>query len=162
MKPQAFEISELVKMFLNDELRLPEMQRKYVWSAPKVRDLIDSIYRDYPSGSILMWRVTELPETREAAIEPEEGKSAFSQKLLLLDGQQRITSLASIMTGKPIRVKDGEEVTERNIDLVFNLDHPERLSSSYGGLDQLNAAAGDDSKTSFFQINSKKIENLPN
>jgi uncharacterized protein with ParB-like and HNH nuclease domain len=37
------------------ELQLPEMQRRYVWRAPLLRDLLDSLYRGYPSGSILVW-----------------------------------------------------------------------------------------------------------
>src|SRR5207245_10642418 len=103
MKPQSLDIKQLVDMYLNDELRLPEMQRKYVWTAPKVRDLVDSIYRDYPSGSILMWKQDILPETRPTAIQTDLDKSLYSEKILLLDGQQRITSLASIITGPPIR-----------------------------------------------------------
>src|SRR5947209_5262710 len=110
MKPQSLEIRQLVDMYLSDELKLPEMQRKYVWTSPKVRDLIDSIYRDYPSGSILMWKQEILPETRQTAIQTDRDKSVFSEKLLLLDGQQRITSLASVITGRPIRVREGDQI----------------------------------------------------
>ena len=47
-------VRDLVGMIERGELRLPEMQRRYVWRAPRVRDLLDSLYRGYPSGSILV------------------------------------------------------------------------------------------------------------
>ena len=45
---------ELVDKVLRNEIRLPEMQRGYVWKSTQVRDLIDSLYRGYPAGNILM------------------------------------------------------------------------------------------------------------
>src|SRR5206468_10560498 len=48
-------VGNLVEMVRNGELRLPEMQRRYVWPATRVRDLLDSLYRGYPSGTILVW-----------------------------------------------------------------------------------------------------------
>src|SRR5438309_5096689 len=163
MKPQSLDIKQLVDMYLNDELRLPEMQRKYVWAAPRVRDLIDSIYRDYPSGSILMWRVDQLPETRGVPIKSDNEKTVFTEKLLLLDGQQRLTSLASIMTGKPIRVKEGDEIVERRVDLYFNLEHPDkvnpRVEDSNGGY---VPSEDDESKNTLFQLRNSKISNVSN
>ena len=46
-------VNQLVGMIERGELRLPEMQRRYVWRTTRVRDLLDSLYRGYPSGSIL-------------------------------------------------------------------------------------------------------------
>lgn len=102
-------ISKLIDYYVDGELLLPEMQRKYVWKSTQIRDLIDSIYRDYPSGSILLWETDILPETRATSLKVDN-KQNFGQKFLLLDGQQRITSLATIMTGHPIRIKEGGEV----------------------------------------------------
>jgi uncharacterized protein with ParB-like and HNH nuclease domain len=48
-------VKDLVGMIERGELRLPEMQRRYVWRSTRVRDLLDSLYRGYPSGSILVW-----------------------------------------------------------------------------------------------------------
>lgn len=129
MKPQASEIQELIDMLLDKQLILPEMQRKYVWSSTKVRNLIDSIYRDYPSGSILMWKTDLLPETRAAAIEGNLEGAFLTEKLLLLDGQQRITSLATVMTGHPIRVKEGDQVVEKPVEVYFNIEHPDLESN---------------------------------
>ena len=60
MEPTNRSIGSLLEMFLNRELLLPEMQRKYVWAQTQARDLLDSIYRDYPSGSILIWETEYL------------------------------------------------------------------------------------------------------
>jgi uncharacterized protein with ParB-like and HNH nuclease domain len=48
-------VGELVDMINRGELRLPELQRRYIWPATRVRDLLDSLYRGYPSGTILVW-----------------------------------------------------------------------------------------------------------
>jgi uncharacterized protein DUF262 len=52
-------VEELVGMIERWELRLPEMQRRYVWRPTRVRDLLDSLYRGYPSGAILLWETDE-------------------------------------------------------------------------------------------------------
>ena len=113
-------VKELVNKVKRKELLLPEMQRKYVWPATRVRDLLDSLYRDYPSGNILVWETDEDITTRELSVLPDQTPTT-SSKLLLLDGQQRITSLASILTGEPVQVRN----RKRPIDILFNLEHPE-------------------------------------
>ena len=124
MEPTNRKIQALVDMFLVQELLLPEMQRKYVWRATQVRDLIDSIYRDYPSGSILIWETDNLPEVKTHAFE-KTSQLPIGKRLLLLDGQQRVTSLASILTGHPVRIKEGTKIKEKFVDIYFNIDHPE-------------------------------------
>ena len=52
-------VDELVGMMECSELRLPEMQRLYVWRLTKVRDLLDSLNRGYPYGAILLWETDE-------------------------------------------------------------------------------------------------------
>src|SRR6202051_3268891 len=92
-------VEELVSMIERGELRLPEIQRQYVWRATRVRDLLDSLYRGYPSGSILMWETDEPIPTRDFAIAQEN--TAFAGRKLLLDGQQRLTSLTAVLNGEP-------------------------------------------------------------
>jgi uncharacterized protein with ParB-like and HNH nuclease domain len=53
-------VEELVGMIERGELRLPEMQRRYVWRSTRVRDLLDSLYRGYPSGAILLLRIPRI------------------------------------------------------------------------------------------------------
>ncbi len=116
-----YSVSELIAMQRRGELRLPEIQRRYVWRATRVRDLLDSLYRGYPSGSILMWETDEPVPTREFAVAP--ASTDFAGTKLLLDGQQRVTSLAALMSGEHVKVRG----RKYPIDILFNLDHPEGL-----------------------------------
>jgi hypothetical protein len=120
MAQTNIKVSELVNKVKRGELALPEMQRRYVWPATRVRDLLDSLYRGYPSGTILVWETDEEMPTRELAVEATMTPTT-SQKLLLLDGQQRVTSLSAILSGEPVHVRN----RKRPIDILFNLEHPE-------------------------------------
>lgn len=114
-------VEELVRLIEDGELRLPEMQRSYVWKAPRVRDLLDSLYRGYPSGAILIWETDEKVPLQEFAVEQQ--KNPYQSTRLLLDGQQRLTSLSAVIRGEPVTVRG----RQRPIELLFNLDHPEEL-----------------------------------
>lgn len=103
-----------------NELALPEMQRRYVWPATRVRDLLDSLYREYPSGSILVWEGDADTKTRNLSVEATE-KPTTPHRQLILDGQQRITSLTAVLSGEPIQVRK----RKRPIEILFNLEHPE-------------------------------------
>jgi len=95
-----------VNVLIKEEvLGLPEIQRGYVWNRPQARDLIDSLYRDYPSGLILLWKPKELPQLRNA---PRGQHTNKVPDYLILDGQQRLTSLKKVF--------DGE------IDVYFNIE----------------------------------------
>lgn len=78
-------------------MALPEFQRGYVWNRDQVRGLMQSLYRKYPIGGLLIWKTrTDTANTRG------NGGSASSGTVdLLLDGQQRITSLYGIIRGTP-------------------------------------------------------------
>ena len=86
MGQQDLEVHELVSKINRGQIRLPEMQRKYVWTKTRVRDLLDSLYRGYPSGTILIWETDEEVATRDFAVDQAEVQGVFQ---LLLDGQQR-------------------------------------------------------------------------
>lgn len=120
MQKTDISVRELVDKVQRGELTLPEMQRRYVWTATRVRDLLDSLYRGYPSGIILVWETDEEIATRELAVKASKTPTT-SQKLLLLDGQQRITSLSAILSGEMVHVRN----RKRPIDILFNLEHPE-------------------------------------
>jgi hypothetical protein len=113
-------VHELVNKIKRGEIRLPEMQRRYVWTGARVRDLLDSLYRGYPSGSILVWETDSDVETRDLAVAPTQAPATTAQQLLL-DGQQRLTSLTAVLSGQPITVRN----KRRPIDILFNLEHPE-------------------------------------
>src|SRR6478752_4524675 len=71
-------VEELVGMIERGELRLPEMQRRYVWRSTRVRDLLDSLYRGYPSGAILLWETDGAVPLQEFT-EPRIGRRAHHQ-----------------------------------------------------------------------------------
>lgn len=159
------------------KLRLPEMQRRYVWRSTRVRDLLDSLYRGYPSGAILLWETDEMVATR--AFDVEQGINPYSTKLLLLDGQQRLTSLAAVIKGLPVQTRG-----KRPIEILFNLEHPDELAfvtevdedgdegiDSNGDEDGLNSSddatdsSDDELQRRFdsmtFVVSTKKLAQLP-
>jgi len=115
-------VEELVSKIERGELRLPEMQRRYVWRSTRVRDLLDSLYRGYPSGAILIWETDEPVPEQDFAVVQQSNPYAKTQ--LLLDGQQRLTSLSAVIRGEPVQVNG----RQRPIELLFNLEHPDQLS----------------------------------
>ncbi|TAH44518.1 MAG: DUF262 domain-containing protein [Gammaproteobacteria bacterium] len=115
-------VEELVAMIERGELRLPEMQRRYVWRSTRVRDLLDSLYRGYPSGAILLWETDETVPLQDFAIEQQ--KSPYQSARLLLDGQQRLTSLSAVIRGEKVNVRG----RKKPVELLFNLDHPDQVS----------------------------------
>lgn len=118
MSYQDITIRELVARMKRGEIKLPEMQRSYVWKATQVRDLLDSLYRGYPSGTILTWETGGPVITRETAIQQESDSESYQ---LLLDGQQRLTSMAAVLNGDPVNVRN----RKKPIDILFNLEHPD-------------------------------------
>lgn len=91
---------------------LPDIQRPFVWKPAKVRDLLDSMYRGYPVGTLMLWETGAQVGTRQIG-----GGSADSvAQLLIVDGQQRLTSLFAIMTAEPVLTKTFER---RIIRVVF-------------------------------------------
>lgn len=84
-------------------MALPEFQRGYVWNRDQVRGLMYSLYRKHPVGSLLVW----VTQTDNASARGDQELQAGSVKLLL-DGQQRITSLYGLVRGNPPKFFDGD------------------------------------------------------
>src|SRR5262245_45203239 len=95
-------ISTLLDHIDSGHMALPEFQRGYVWNRDQVRSLFDSLYRRHPVGGLLVW-VTES----KTADHRGAGLLAAGVVKLLLDGQQRITSLYSVVRGKAPNFFDG-------------------------------------------------------
>jgi Protein of unknown function DUF262 len=115
-------VDELVGMIERGELRLPEMQRRYVWRSTRVRDLLYSLNRGYPSGAILLWETDEAVPFQEFGVE-QQG-NPYPSTRLLLDGQQRLTSLSAVIRGAPVSVRG----RKTPIEILFNLEHPDHLA----------------------------------
>lgn len=94
---------------------LPEFQRGYVWTRSDVRKLMYSLYRDYPVGSLLIWDTATDPDITRGDGTPSSGTVS-----LILDGQQRMTSLFGVIRGKAPQFFDGDASAFTN--LYFNID----------------------------------------
>lgn len=106
-------------------IALPEFQRGYVWNRDQVKGLMDSLYRKHPVGGLLVW----VTKTENANTRGDGGLPPGSVKLLL-DGQQRVTTLYGIIRGKPPKFFDGN--AQAFTGLYFNLD--EELFEFYAPL----------------------------
>ena len=95
-------ISTVLDHIDSGHMALPEFQRGYVWNRDQVRGLFDSLYRQHPVGGLLVW-VTES----KTATHRGDGHLAAGVVKLLLDGQQRMTSLYGVVRGKPPGFFDG-------------------------------------------------------
>lgn len=93
---------------------LPEFQRGYVWNRDQVRSLMYSLYHRYPIGSLMVW----LTKTESTPARGDGPLSPGSVKLLL-DGQQRMTSLYGIIRGEAPRFFDDH--SQAFAGLYFNL-----------------------------------------
>ncbi len=80
-----WEIGTLIGAISHGEIKLPEIQRGFVWKPTQVAKLIDSLYRGYPTGSLLFWRTTESPLARDFA-RRERHRSRRSSRCTCLTG----------------------------------------------------------------------------
>jgi len=95
-------VSTLLDHVDNGHMALPEFQRGYVWNRDQVRAFMLSLYRGYPAGGLLVWATKS--DTAQAR---GDGTIAPGIVKLLLDGQQRLTTLYGIIRGKPPQFFDG-------------------------------------------------------
>jgi len=93
-----YPLSKLVEDIDLGEIGLPDIQRTFVWKNTKVRDLFDSMYRGFPVGYLLFWVNGASDAHRQIG---EEGKQKAC-RLLIVDGQQRMTSLYAVLKGVPV------------------------------------------------------------
>ena len=108
------EVSTILALIDEGEIALPQFQRGYVWNREQVRGLMHSLYRKYPAGSLLVW-VTQPDTTKTKG----DGSVSPGTVELLLDGQQRVTTLYGIVRGKPPKFFEGNAQAFTN--LYFHL-----------------------------------------
>lgn len=94
----TYQLSNLLTYIEIGEIGLPEIQRPFVWPNTKVRDLFDSMYRGFPVGYLLFWVNGLSGNHRQIGAEHKQ-KAA---RLLIVDGQQRLTSLYAVLKGIPV------------------------------------------------------------
>jgi hypothetical protein len=99
-KDTGYTLNHLVLDIGAGRIALPDIQRPFVWSSAKARDLFDSMYRGYPIGTIMFWETGVETGTRKIGDSEDR-----SPQLLIVDGQQRLTSLYAVLTGQQVLTK---------------------------------------------------------
>ena len=91
---------------------LPDIQRPFIWKPTRVRDLFDSMFKGFPVGYLLFWESGTGDGTKQIGLNDKQKVP----RLLIVDGQQRLTSLYSVLKGKPVLRDD---FTEQKIRIAF-------------------------------------------
>lgn len=112
-KKVDYDLSGLLHYIEIGDIALPDIQRPFVWSNAKVRDLFDSMYRGFPVGYFLFWENVTGGASKQIGVGAKQRAVA---RLLIVDGQQRLTSLFAVFRGR--KVLD-EDYAERQIEVAF-------------------------------------------
>lgn len=111
-KEVSYSLSKLMDDIEMGEIGLPDIQRPFVWKNTKVRDLFDSMYRGYPVGYLLFWENdVETGVKKIGTIDHQK-----IPHLLIVDGQQRLTSLFAVIKDIPVI---RENYSSEKIEIAF-------------------------------------------
>lgn len=102
------QVETLLTWVKSGQIAIPELQRPFVWSSTKVRDLLDSLYNGYPVGYLITW------QSQDVGLK-DGSTSGFKQ--ILIDGQQRITALTAALVGHEVVDKN---YAKKRIKIAFN------------------------------------------
>ena len=92
-------VNQLIEKIDTGELGLPELQRPFIWKDSKVRDLFDSMMCGYPIGYLMLW---ECPTLEKKKTIGTDAHNYESPKHVIMDGEQRLTSLYAVIKGKKV------------------------------------------------------------
>jgi hypothetical protein len=112
-KKVDYSVGGLLENIDSGEIGLPDIQRPFVWNTTRVRDLFDSMYRGYPIGTLLFWENGSPGEHRTIGT----GTKRRVPRLLVVDGQQRLTALYAVMKG--VRIVD-KNFDHKRLRIAFN------------------------------------------
>ncbi len=108
-KDTTYNVSLLVQSIAQGRIALPDIQRPFVWQASKVRALFDSMYKGFPVGYLLFWETGADAGARQIGVDTPRPSPTH----LIVDGQQRLTSLFAVMTGAKVLRDDYSETRIR-------------------------------------------------
>lgn len=101
-KPTPERILQLASRVLQGDIILPEFQRPFVWKPRQVLDLMDSVYRNYPIGSLLVWESRQQLASKRSIADLEIAERSETYPVnYLLDGQQRLSAICGVLYWKP-------------------------------------------------------------
>lgn len=106
--PNSLSVSAILGLIASGDIAIPEIQRPFVWKKKQVRDLLDSLYKGYPTGYLIIWK--------NPNVKLKDGSISAGKKILI-DGQQRVTALMTAIAG--ISVVNSDYKKER-IKIAFN------------------------------------------
>jgi uncharacterized protein with ParB-like and HNH nuclease domain len=112
-KKVDYSLANLIEYLKLGEIGLPDIQRPFVWKNAKVRDLFDSMYQGFPVGYLLLWQNGLAGDYRPIGSDAKQKPA----RLLVVDGQQRLTSLYAVMSGVSV-VRENYETEQ--IEVAFN------------------------------------------
>ena len=140
-------VNQLIEKIDTGELGLPELQRPFIWKDSKVRDLFDSLMRGYPIGYLMLWECPSLEKKKSIGVDLH---SYDSPKEVIIDGQQRLTSLYAVMKGKKVinskfdeksiiisynplqdKFEVGYQATKKDPEWIYNISDVYTTSSSF-------------------------------
>lgn len=104
----SMSIKALLGLIEANDIAIPEIQRPFVWKRAQVRDLMDSLYKGYPTGYIILWKNPD--------VKLKDGRMSAGKKIVI-DGQQRITAMMTAIAGRTVLDSDFEET---QIKIAFN------------------------------------------
>ena len=104
----SMSIKALLGLIAANDIAIPEIQRPFVWKRAQVRDLMDSLYKGYPTGYIILWKNPD--------VKLKDGRLSAGKKIVI-DGQQRITAMMTAISGHT--VLDGD-FNKSQIKIAFN------------------------------------------
>ena len=111
-------ISTILDKIDEHQLFVPAFQREYVWKRDDAKQLLDSLIKDYPTGTMLTWETNTPPELK--------GDHQYNEKQgavrILLDGQQRITTLYMLIRGEIPPYYTQPEITNDTRGLYVNVE----------------------------------------
>ena len=106
--PNSLSVSAILGLIASGDIAIPEIQRPFVWKKTQVRDLLDSLYKGYPTGYLIIWK--------NPNVKLKDGKISSGKKILI-DGQQRVTALMTAISGIPVVNSD---YRKERIKIAFN------------------------------------------
>ena len=140
-------VNQLIEKIDTGELGLPELQRPFIWKVSKVRDLFDSLMRGYPIGYLMLWECPSFEKKKSIGVDLH---SYDSPKEVIIDGQQRLTSLYAVMKGKKVinskfdeksiiisynplqdKFEVGYQATKKDPEWIYNISDVYTTSSSF-------------------------------
>ena len=101
-------LDQILSYIKSGEIAIPEIQRPFVWKPRQVRDLIDSLYKGYPTGYLI---ISQSPDMKL-----KDGTLSLGKKIMI-DGQQRVTALMTAIAGLKVLTSD---FNKRRIKIAFN------------------------------------------